>query len=140
MAEMGTCGVPKILYCVVIIVLAVLLTLKPIWPFVKKEKYSGDSSYPAKLISAYVPRFVILYSFVVYYFISFANYSSQKEIIPSLCVIYIALERMISMFDSVKGYIKQEYLRLYISTDRWIRTRRGINLEGADKEIDRKKS
>ena len=126
MAEMGAWGVSKPFYCIIIISLAVLLTIIPMRPFTKKEKYIGSSRYPAILINAFVPRFVILYTFVVYFFISFANYSSQKEIIPSLCVVYIAVERMISVFDTVKEYTKQEYLSLYISTDRWIRKRRGI--------------
>ena len=126
MAGDETRGIPKLVYCVVIIVLAVLLTLKPIRPFVKKEQYPWNKRYPANLISAFVPRFVILYTFVVFYFLSFANFTSTKDIIPSLCVTYIGIERLISMFDTVKEYSKQEFKSLFRDTARWVIKQRGI--------------
>ena len=126
MADDETWGIPKLVYCVVIIVLAVLLTLKPIRPFVMKEKYPWNKRYPANLISAFVPRFVILYTFVVFYFLSFANFTTTKEIIPSLCVTYIGIERLISMFDTVKEYSKQEFKSLFRDTARWVIKQRGI--------------
>ena len=120
MAEDEIWGIPRFVYCIVIIVLAVLLTLKPIRPFVKKEQYPWNNRCPANLISAFVPRFVILYTFVVFYFLSFASFTSTKDIIPSLCVTYIGIERLISMFDTVKEYSKQEYKSLFRDTARWI--------------------
>ena len=127
MAENGVWGIPKFVYCFVIIALAVILTLKPIQPFVNNEQYQEDKKYPAKLINAFVPRFVILYTFVVFYFLSFANYSSSMEIIPSLCVVYIGIERLINMFNTVKKYAEQEYESLYKNTEKWISRRRKMN-------------
>jgi hypothetical protein len=121
MAEEGTFGIPKNVYCVIIVVLAVLLTIKPILPFVRKMKYQPNKRYPAVLINAFVPRFVILYTFVIYYFLSFVNYSSTADILPSICVLYIGIERLISMFQTVSEYSKQEYCSLFKDTVKWIR-------------------
>ena len=126
MAECEAWGVPRLVYCIVIIVLAVLLTLKPIRPFIKKEQYPWDKRYPANLISAFVPRFVILYTFVVFFFFSFASFATTKDIIPSLCVTYIGIERLVSMFDTVKEYSKQEYRSMFWDTSRWIIKQRKI--------------
>lgn len=126
MAENSTWGVPKLVYCVVIIVLAVLLTLRPIQPFTCKKIIAEKKWTTAGLISAFTPRFVILYTFVVYYFMAFTSYESQTQIIPSLCVVYIAIERIISMFNTVKEYSKQEYYSLFMDTKRWIRKRRNL--------------
>lgn len=120
MAIDGTWGVPRFVYCIIIIALAVLLTLKPTLPFVKREKYPWSKRYPASLINAFVPRFVILYTFVVFYFLSFANFSSSREIIPFLCVIYVGIERLISMFDTIRVYSELEYKSLFRDTARWI--------------------
>lgn len=127
MAETGVWGIPKSIYCLVIVVLAILLTLKPIQPFINKESYREDKKYPAQLINAFVPRFVILYTFVVFYFLSFANYSSSNEIIPSLCVVYIGIERLINMFSTVKLYAAEEYEYLLEDTERWIRKSRKMD-------------
>ena len=127
MAENGTWGIPKLVYCIVIIGLAVLLTLKPIQPFTSKVILAEKKWRLAGLINAFVPRFVILYTFVVYYFIAFTSYESQSQIIPSLCVVYIAIERIISMFNTVKGYSNQEYYSLFMDTKRWIRERRKMD-------------
>ena len=127
MAENGTWGIPKLVYCIIIIVLAVLLTLRPIQPYVSKEKFAVKKRRLAGLITAFVPRFVVLYTFVVYYFIAFTNFKSQNDIIPSLCVVYIAVERMISMFNTVKEYSNQEYYSLFIDTKKWIRKRRKMD-------------
>ena len=124
-AEDGVFGVPKSVYCIIIILLAVLMTLKPIQPFVKKEKFIGKRRSPASLINAFVPRFVILYTFVVYFFFSFATYTSSSEIIPLLCVVYIAIERMMSMFQTVSEYSQQEYYSMFRETVKWIRKERG---------------
>lgn len=126
MAGDGTWGIPRLVYCIFIIAMAVWLTLKPTLPFVKKEKYPWNKRYPASLINAFVPRFVILYTFVVFYFLLFANFTSSKEIIPSLCVIYIGIERLISMFDTIKEYSEQEYKSLFRDTARWIKKQRKI--------------
>lgn len=126
MAENSTWGIPKLVYCIVIIVLAVLLTLRPIQPFTSKEIIAKKKWHLAGLINAFVPRFVILYTFVVYYFIAFTSYESQSQIIPSLCVIYIAIERIITMFNTVEEYSKQEYYSLFLDTKRWIRKRRNL--------------
>ena len=121
MAENSLWRIPKPVYCIIIIILGILLTLKPIQTFARKERCLENKRYSASLINAYVPRFVILYTFVVYYFIAFIHFKSQNEIIPSLCVVYIAIERMISMFDTVKEYSKQEYFCLFKDTIRWMR-------------------
>lgn len=127
MAENSTWGIPKLVYCIVIIILAVLLTLRPIQPFTNKEIITKKKWHIAGLISAFVPRFVILYTFVVYYFIAFTSYESQSKIIPSLCVVYIAIERIVTMLNAVKVYSKQEYYSLFMDTKRWIRKRRKID-------------
>ena len=127
MAENCTWGIPKLVYCLVIIVLAVLLTLRPIQPFTSKEIIAKKKWHIAGLINAFVPRFVILYTFVVYYFIAFTSFESQSQIIPSLCVVYIAIERIITMFNTVKEYSKQEYYNLFIDTKKWIRKRRKLS-------------
>lgn len=127
MAENGTWGIPKLIYCIVIIGLAVLLTLRPIQPFTSKEIFAEKKWRLAGLINAFVPRFVILYTFVVYYFIAFTSYESQSQIIPSLCVVYIAIERIISMFNTVKEYSNQEYYNLFMDTKSWIRKRRKMD-------------
>lgn len=112
---------------IVIIVLAVLLSLRPIQPFTNKAIIAERKWHLAGLISAFVPRFVLLYTFVVYYFIAFTNYEFQYQIIPSLCVVYIAIERIFSMFNTVKEYSNQEYYSLFMDTKRWIRKRRKMD-------------
>lgn len=119
--EDGVLCIPKGVYCFVILFLAVVLSIKPIQPFVKKKKYHETKRYKAPLIDAFVPRFVILYTFVAYYFFSFANYSSSSEIIPSICVMYIGIERLISMFQIVSEYSKQEYYSMFRDTAKQIK-------------------
>lgn len=121
MAENEVLGISKLVYCIIIIVLAVLLTLIPIQPYVNKQEYPVKKHFPARLINAFVPRFVILYTFVVYYFLSFVDFTTSKQIIPSLCVVYIGIERMITMFTTIKQYYKQEYVALYKDTAKWIK-------------------
>ncbi len=121
MAENEMWGISKTVYCAIIIFLAVLLSLKPIQPFVNKEKYSANKRYLANLINAFVPRFIILYTFVVYYFLAFAKFTSSDEIIPSLCVVYIGIERMVTMFATIKQYYKKEYKAMCEDTAEWIK-------------------
>jgi len=124
MAENEVLGISKLVYCIIIIVLAVLLTLIPIQPYVNKQEYPVKKHFPTRLINAFVPRFVILYTFVVYYFLSFVDFTTSKQIIPSLCVVYIGIERMITMFTTIKQYYKQEYVALYKDTAKWIKRSR----------------
>lgn len=125
--EDGIMCIPKGLYCFIILFLAVVLSIKPIQPFVKKKKYQEIKRYKVPLIDAFVPRFVILYTFVAYYFFSFANYSSSSEIIPSLCVMYIGIERLISMFQTVAEYSKQEYYSIFRDTAKQIKENRRLD-------------
>ena len=121
LAENNTCGITKRVYCIVILVFACVFSLIPIQRFVKNKSYSGKKRNPAKLISSFVPRFVILYTFVVYYFIAYVNSLSSSDIIPALCVVYIGIERLISMFQTISVYSKQEYYSLFRDTVKWIR-------------------
>lgn len=125
--ENNTCGISKGVYCLIILVAACLLSLMPIQRFVRHKQYSGKKRYPAKLISSFVPRFVILYTFVVYYLIAYVNYSSTSDLIPSLCVLYIGIERLISMFQIVSEYSKQEYYSLFKDTVKWMRKERKMD-------------
>lgn len=119
-------GISQSIYCLIILAMAVILTIKPIQPFVRKEILNEDGESSTKLISAFVPRFVILYTFAVYYFISFSGFSSINEIIPSLCVLYIGIERIITMFNTVREYSESEYKYLFRDTAWWIKKRRNM--------------
>ena len=121
LTETSMWGIPRSVYCIILLVVACLLSLAPIQRFVRHKKYAGKKRYPARLISSFVPRFVILYTFVVYYLISYVDYSSTNDLIPSLCVLYIGIERLISMFQTVAEYSKQEYYSMYIDTVKWLR-------------------
>ena len=121
LTETNMWGIPRSVYCVILLVVACLLSLAPIQRFVRHKKYAGKKRYPARLISSFVPRFVILYTFVVYYLIAYVDYSSTSDLIPSLCVLYIGIERLISMFQTVAEYSEQEYYSMYIDTVKWLR-------------------
>ena len=126
-AENNTCGIPKCVYFVIILAVACLLSLIPIQRFLNPKKYAGKKWYPAKLISSFVPRFVILYTFVVYYILAYASNTSSSHIIPALCVAYIGIERLISMFQTVATYSKLEYYSMFRDTAKWIREKRHLD-------------
>lgn len=113
-------NIPQSVYFIIILTLACLASLKPIQSFNRKEQNKGAVWKQGKLISAFVPRFVILYTFVVYYFLAYVR-TSTENIIPSLCVVYIAIERLITMFQTVWGYVEKEYSSLLRDTDEWMR-------------------
>lgn len=121
LTETNMWGVPRSVYCIVLLVVACLFSLTPIQRFVRHKNYSGKKRYPTKLISSFVPRFVILYTFVVYYLIVYVNHSSTSDLIPSLCVLYIGIERLISMFQTIADYSRQEYYSMYKDTVKWMR-------------------
>ncbi len=120
--------IPQSIFFIVIIVLACLVSLKPTQPFVNKEKYVGARRRLGKLISAFVPRFVILYAFVVYYLLAYVH-ATTDNIIPSLCVAYIAIERLFTMFQTVSSYAEQEYYSLFRDTAMWMRKIRNMDKE-----------
>lgn len=121
--------IPKGLLFVAIIVLACLVSIKPIIPFVKKEYFAGKRRQkPSSLLDAFIPRFIILYTFVVYYIITYVKNSSSNDIIPSLCVVYIGVERLINMFQTISEYSKQGYFSMFRDTVKWVREqRKGLN-------------
>ncbi len=115
----------KGLFFILTIALACLISIKPIIPFVKKEIFAGTRRRnPSSLLSAFVPRFIILYTFVVYYIISYVKSSTSNVIIPSLCVVYIGVERLINMFQTISEYSKQEYYSMFRDTVKWVREQR----------------
>lgn len=124
-AEIEALHVPKRFWLVAIILLACIWSLCSIQPFVRKEKYAGKKRRPTKLISSFAPRFVILYTFVVYYFIACWS-SLESNFIPTLCVIYLGVDRLITMFNTVREYEKQEFYSLFRDTVKWLRDRKGI--------------
>ena len=123
LAEIEALHISKIVWFVAIIILACVWSLKTIQPFVRKEKYEGKKRRPTNLISSFAPRFVILYTFVVYYFIACFD-SIETNFIPTLCVIYLGVDRLITMFNTIREYEQQEYYSLFRDTVKWIRERR----------------
>lgn len=123
LAEKEALHIPKTVWLVAVIILACVWSLLPIQPFVRKEKYDGNRRRPTKLISSFVPRFVILYTFVVYYFIACFD-SIETNFIPTLCVIYLGVDRLITMFNQVRGYEQQEYYSLFRDTVKWMKKNR----------------
>ena len=118
----------KGVYFVVIIAFASLVSIKPIIPFVKKEKYAGKRRQnPSSLLNAFVPRFTILYTFVVYYIISYIRDHTSNDIMPFLCVVYIGVERLINMFQTISEYSRQGYYSLFRDTVKWIRKQRKMD-------------
>lgn len=122
-SEMEALHIPKSVWLVAIIILACVLSIWPIQPFVRKEKYEGKRRRPTNLINTFTSRFVILYTFVVYYFIAYVD-ATEKSIIPSLCVLYLGVDRLITMYNTVRNYEQQEYYSLFRDTVKWIRERR----------------
>ena len=127
LANAGYKGISKSVYFVTIIILASLVSIKPIQSFSKKEEYKGEKRRQAKLLSAYVPRFVILYTFVVYYFITYVSFE-ENDIMPTLFVVYLGVDRLISMFNTVKDYMQQEYYSLFRDTVIWMRKIRKMDV------------
>lgn len=123
LAEIEALHIPKRIWLVAIIVLACVWSIKTIQPFVRKEEYNGKRRRPTNLISSFAPRFVILYTFVVYYFIACYD-TIEANFIPTLCVIYLGVDRLIAMFNTVREYEQQEYYSLFRDTVKWIRERR----------------
>ena len=123
LAEIEALHVPKSVWLVAVVILACVWSIWPIQPFVRKEIYGGKKRRPTKLISSFAPRFVILYTFVVYYFIACID-TMEANFIPTLCVIYLGVDRLITMFNTVRGYEQQEYYSLFRDTVKWIRRRR----------------
>ena len=115
--------IPKSVLLIAVIVLACVWSIWPIQPFVRKEEYDGKRRRSTNLISSFAPRFVILYTFVVYYFIACFD-TIEANFIPTLCVIYLGVDRLITMFNQVRGYEQQEYYSLFRDTVKWIRERR----------------
>lgn len=126
LAEMEALHIPKVVWLIIILLLACYWSIKPIQPFVRKEKYEGKNRRPTRLITAFVPRFVVLYSFVVYYFISYVG--STERIIPSLCVVYLGVDRLITMYNAAKDYMPQEYYSIFRDTVKWLRKVRKMDI------------
>lgn len=123
LAEIEALHIPKRVWLVAVVILACVWSIWPIQPFVRKEKYDGKRRRPTNLISSFAMRFVILYTFVVYYFIASFD-TIEANFIPTLCVIYLGVDRLITMFNTVRGYEQQEYYSLFRDTVKWIRERR----------------
>ena len=123
LAEIEALHIPKSVWLVAVVILACVWSLLSIQPFVRKEKYEGKKRRPTNLIFSFAPRFVILYTFVIYYFISCFD-TIEANFIPTLCVIYLGVDRLITMFNQVRGYEQQEYYSLFRDTVKWIRVRR----------------
>lgn len=123
LAEIEALCIPKRVWLVGVIILACVWSLKTIQPFVRKERYEGKKRRPTNLISSFAPRFVILYTFVVYYFIACFN-SIETNFIPTLCVIYLGVDRLITMLNTIREYEQQEYYSLFRDTIKWIRVQR----------------
>ena len=127
-AQSTVVEIRKGIYFVVIIAFASLVSIKPIIPFVKKEKYAGKRRQnPSSLLNAFVPRFTILYTFVVYYIISYIRDHTSNDIMPFLCVVYIGVERLINMFQTISEYSRQGYYSLFRDTVKWIRKQRKMD-------------
>jgi len=123
LAEIEALHIPKSVWLVAVIILACIWSLRTIQPFVRKEKYEGKKRRPTNLISSFAPRFVILYTLVVYYFIACFD-TIEANFIPTLCVIYLGVDRLITMFNQVKVYERQEYYSLFRDTVKLVRKRR----------------
>ena len=123
LGERETFHISKSIWLVAVVILACVWSIWPIQPFVRKEEYDGKKRLPTNLISSFAPRFVILYTFVVYYFIACFD-TIEANFIPTLCVIYLGVDRLITMFNQVRGYEQQEYYSLFRDTVKWIRERR----------------
>lgn len=125
LAEIEALNIPKSIWLIAIIALACVWSLRSIQPFVRKERYEGEKRRPTKLISSFAPRFVILYTFWVYYIVAYWE-SLATNFIPTLCVIYLGVDRLITMFNTVREYEQQEYYSLFRDTVKWIRDRKGM--------------
>lgn len=125
LAEIEALNFSKSVWLGSIIILACVWSIKPILPFVRKEKNEGGKRRPTKLISSFVPRFVILYTFVIYYFVVYVD-SIERNFIPTLCVLYLGVDRLITMFNTIRDYERQEYYSLFRDTIKWIRNKKGL--------------
>lgn len=125
LAEIEALYVPKRVWLVVIIFLACVWSIKTIQPFMRKEKYEGEKRRPTNLISSFAPRFVILYTFLVYYLLDYFD-NIETNFIPTLIVIYLGVDRLVTMFNVIKKYERQEYYSLFRDTVKWIREKRKI--------------
>ena len=123
LAEIEALHFSKRVWLVTIVILACAWSIRTIQPFVRKEKYEGKKRRPTNLISSFAPRFVILYTFVVYYFIACFD-TIEENFIPTLCVIYLGVDRLITMYNTIREYEQQEYYSLFRDTVKWIRKRR----------------
>lgn len=123
LAEIEALHISKRGWLVTIVILACVWSIRTIQPFVRKEKYEGKKRRPTNLISSFAPRFVILYTFVVYYFIACFD-TIEEDFIPTLCVIYLGVDRLITMYNTIREYEQQEYYSLFRDTVKWIRKRR----------------
>lgn len=120
--------ISKGIFFVLVIAVACLVSIKPIIPFVKKEIFAGKRRRnPSSLLDAFVPRFIILYTFVIYYIIAYVKDSSSNDIIPSLCVVYIGVERLINMFQTIAKYSKQAYYSMFRDTVEWVKEQRKMS-------------
>ena len=122
LGEREALHIPKSVWLVAVIILACVWSIWSIQPFVRKENYDGKRRRPTNLISSFAPRFVILYTLVVYYFIACFD-TIEANFIPTLCVIYLGVDRLITMFNQVRGYERQEYYSLFRDTVKWVRKR-----------------
>ena len=120
LAEIEALHIPKSVWLIAVVILACVWSIKTIQPFVRKEKYEGKKRRPSNLISSFAPRFVILYTFVVYYFIACFD-TIETNFIPTLCVIYLGVDRLMTMFNTIREYEQQEYYSMFRDTVRWIR-------------------
>ncbi len=123
LGERETFHISKSIWLVAVVILACVWSIWPIQPFVRKVEYDGKRRRPTNLISSFAPRFVILYTFVVYYFMACFE-TIEANSIPTLCVIYLGVDRLITMFNQLRGYEQQEYYSLFRDTVKWIRERR----------------
>lgn len=127
LAETGTTSVPKSVWLVIVVLMAYVLSLWPIQQFLRKDNYCGKERHPINTIEAFAARFVILYSFIVYYLIAFIE-ATDQHLIPTAFVLYLGVDRLISMFNIIKEYEQKAYNSLFRDAARWIRKRRGMDI------------
>ena len=95
-------------------------------PYYAKIKNKWDDKTIGNIIYDFVPRLVMLLFFVVYYGIKNYNRINIEELVPAVFVLYLGMDRFVSMLMDIRSKFKEGYEYLYNDSEKWLKKEKKI--------------
>lgn len=107
----------KVFFLIIVIVALVVAII----PYYSSIKQKNDLECNRNIIYDFVPRFVTLLFFVIYYGIKYIRDLALEDLLPAVFVIYLGIDRFVSLIIEGKSKAIEGYRRLYKNTEDWLK-------------------